>query len=155
MATVNRVGTTMLLVGGLALASLMAYTLLLADGRGPGGEPSSGADDVAIVFPEQNKTVWEDFRRGVLVCRDLGLIGEVLDARTALTIRTPGGHRMRFVWSPASGLVQTRQVVRDLLARPVPPVAIVGTENTALTAVLAEALRDSAASDGGPVLLIP
>lgn len=158
MATINRVGTTLLLFGGLALASLMVYTLLLADDRRLGPGPSSGADDVAIVFPEQNNTVWEDFRRGVLACRDLGLIGEVLDARTALTVRTRGGHRMRFVWSPASGFVQTRQVVGELMARPAPPVAVVGSENSALTAVLAEALRDSAGPDpdnGGPVLLVP
>lgn len=158
MATINRIGTGALWIGSLALASLMAYTLLLADSR-TRGLPTTGVDDVAIVFPEQSNTAWEEFRQGVLACRDLGLIDNVLDARTALTVRTRGGNRLRFVWSPASGMVQTRQLVRELLARPVPPVAVVGSENTALTAVLAEALRDhpllERAESGGPVLLVP
>lgn len=158
MATINRVGTVVLLVGGLALASLMAYTLLLADGTRALRAPGADVGDVALVFPEQDSAAWEDFRRGVLACRDRGLIGEVLDGRSVLVMRTRGGHRLRFLWSPASGFVQTCQVVRELMDRPVPPLAVVGSNNTALTAVLAEAMRDAAGPDpdgGGPALLVP
>ncbi len=160
MATIHRFGTALLLIGGLALASLMAYILLIDIGAGavPGQPLSTDVADVAIVFPEQSYSAWEDFRRGVLACRDLDLVSNVVDQRTALSVTTRGGRRLSFHWQPASGFLQTRQEALDLLARRVPPVAVVGSENTALTTALAESLSSAVgpnSDEPGPVLLVP
>ncbi len=86
MAMWCRIGNGLLLVGGLALAALMAYTLSL-DIEGTGWVGPSGAADVAVVLPDRAN--WHDFRKGIWTCDRQGLVHVVRDETDAITVETP------------------------------------------------------------------
>lgn len=151
MATTGRGGTYLLLLGGLALAAIMGYTLAIDGGkRAPSG--GSEAAEVAVFFPD--RADWLDFRLGITACGRRGLIGIVAEDPDAVTVVTPKTRRtIRFDWHRARGSVETHDEIRGLLARANPAVAVVGSINTALTTYLAEELRT--AGKDGPPLLVP
>ena len=64
MAVLNRIGTALLLTGGLALAGLMAYVALGEPGAGLAGRSVDA--EVAVVMPARDD--WQDVRQGVLSC---------------------------------------------------------------------------------------
>jgi hypothetical protein len=154
MAIKSRVGTSLLLIGGVAIAAVMAFSLTL-DGRRPGSSRKSTASEVAVLFPDRNG--WLDFRRGADLCARRGQVLVVSEEPGAVTVVAPREKReLRFVWYRARGSVETREVVHRLMDRPDPPLAIVGSSNTALTADLAETLQSTAKHGGaGPLLLVP
>jgi hypothetical protein len=153
MTWLHRIGTALLLVGGLALAGLMAYVAL--------GEPGSGASgravdaEIAVVLPGRDD--WQDLRQGVLSGARRGLVRLLADEPDRVTVATEAtGRLLRFTWRPAHGEVETAAVVRGLTAGDRPaPLAVVGSSNTSLTVALAEGLWQSARGASGPLLLIP
>ncbi len=149
----HRFGTGLLGASGLALAGLMAYTLAF-EGCG-GSDPSPAAADavpVAVFFPDRGD--WSDFRHGVEACVARGLARAVRDDGESLTVATPRlGRAVRFDWRGVRGLGETADEVGRLARADRPPVAVVGSSTSLLTASLAGALRDSGGSS--PVLLIP
>jgi hypothetical protein len=155
----SRIGTGLLWAGGLVLAALMAYTLTLGGGTATSthrGATSAGVAEVAVVFPE--RVYWVEFRQGVLACVRRKIARLVEEGDDALLVETPRyGRRLRFSFHEARGLRETRDEVGRLIASPAPPVAVVGSSNTVLTAALADALRATGGAEGnhGPVLLIP
>jgi hypothetical protein len=150
----SRFGTWLLVAGCLALAGLMVYTLALpGHAHRPAPAPAEGTIEVAVFFPDEAD--WHDFRQGVETCRARGLVRDVREGPGEVVVASPRyGRRVRFAWNRAPGRSETRQEVRRLVAGASPPVAVVGSGNTDLTAALAEALRE-AAEDRGPVLLVP
>jgi ABC-type branched-subunit amino acid transport system substrate-binding protein len=165
MPVLNRWGNGFLLAGGLVVFGVMAYTLMI--GR-PGtvrqlhGQPAYAAG-VAVFLPE--RADWLDFRRGVEACEKRGLVRIREDSGDALELQTARqGRALRLVWHGVRGVRQAREELRRLLRSAVPPVAVVGSINTALTAALAEELRHAAgdssragqgAARAAPVLLVP
>lgn len=152
MVAFNRIGTALLLVGGLGLIGLMAHVVWddpLSDrfGRAAGVE-------IAIVVPDRDD--WQDVRQGVLIGARRGLFRLLSDQPDAVTVATErDNRRLRFTWRPAHGEVETAMVVRDLAARSPSPLAIVGSSNTAMTVALAHGLAESKAGRDRPMLLIP
>ncbi|MBX6314370.1 MAG: hypothetical protein IRY99_15875 [Isosphaeraceae bacterium] len=153
----SRLGTGLLLAGGLALAALMAYTLLLDVGaERPPSQRSEGVKDVAVFFAD--RTDWNDFLEGVASCTRKGLVEPVRQGENECLVKTPrSGHRIRFTWQGGRGRLETREAARRLAAAPARPVAVVGSSNSTLTAALAEGLSDSYDPERGPgpVLLVP
>jgi len=154
----GRIGTAMLSAGGLALIGLMAYTLWFdpdVGSRGPGpGAP--GVAEVAVLFPD--RADWLDFRRGVDACVRRGLARRIGAADGSVTLETPrSGRQVRFSWRGVTGVVGTRDEARALAERPDPPIAVVGSINTVLTAALADQLQTTPGRDPArtPLLLIP
>jgi hypothetical protein len=137
----------------------MAYTLSLGDGRiAARANAASGVRDVDVFFPD--RIDWRDFRLGIAECADRGLVAVEFDGDDHLLIKTPRKGRLaRFVWRGVRGRQETAQEVRRLSTSDAPPMAIVGSGNTALTLELAIALRDSVKGRGddeaAPVLLVP
>jgi hypothetical protein len=151
----GQLGSALLLVGGLALVGLMAYTLLI-DGSPVGADRMRpGTVEVAVVLPTRDD--WHDVRQGVLGCVRREMVELVSEEPNAVTIETADrGRPLRFVWVRAPGAAEARKVVDQLLARSQPPAAVIGSINTSLTAALAAALRDGGgARPGGPLLLLP
>ena len=153
----GRVTAWLSLAGGVVLAALMVY--VLAWGRG-GVTTRTAPDDAAVAavfFPD--RADWDDFRAGARAIVDRGLARQVADGDDALTLETPRAHRrLRFAWHGVGGVIETREEVRRLVEGAAPPVAVVGSANSVLTAALADALRAAGAGAGGrpgPVLLIP
>jgi hypothetical protein len=156
----RRIGTGLLWVGGIVLAALMGYTIALDLGRASDPPRASGAAlgdaDVAVVFPEHES--WAEFRNGITACARRGLIRIIEEVDDAVVIETPTHRRrVRFTFLDVRGLRETREAVAALARRPSPPVAVVGSSNTMLTAALAESLRAASWPERkeGPVLLVP
>src|SRR5262249_40204418 len=109
---------------------------------------------VAVFFPE--RADWDDFRRGVLACARKGLVRVTSEQLDAVVVETSGRRRaLRFDWHRARGGLESRGEVQRLLALAEPPIAIVGSSNTALTADLAAELNAARPEAGGPLLLVP
>jgi hypothetical protein len=150
----------LLLIGGLALVGWMGYALTYR-GDSPGADRrAGGVVDVAVFLPE--RADWADIREGVALCRSRGLLGEVVEDPETITFRTPEhGREVRLSWFEGGGVVTTRDRVNRLIDRPIAPMAFVGSNNTVLTAGLAEALHEAVDHRGGsglrpdPVLLVP
>jgi hypothetical protein len=152
MTVFQRIGTALLLVGGLALAGLMAFVALGEPGTGLGGHSVDA--EVAVVMPGRDD--WQDVRQGVLSCARRGLVRLLRDEPDSVTVATERtGRSMRFTWRPAHGEVETAAVVRRLTTARTPPLAVVGSSNTSLTVALANGLREAAHGAAGPLLLIP
>lgn len=155
----NRIGQAFLWVGGFALAALMGYTVYYGAGtNGPrsAAAPGGDADVVAVVYPD--RTLWREFREGVLTCVRKKLAVLVAESDGSIVVRTARHKRpIRFELHDVRGLRETRKEVQDLLDGSPPPVAFVGSSNTVLTAAIAEALAAGAARGGvpGPLLLVP
>ena len=152
----DRSGTWILLAGGLLFAAWMAYALSLdgapsVDGR----NASPGLSEIAVVFPDAAD--WADFRLGIDACARRGILRVIDRTDDGVLVRAARGDaQLRFVRRSARGGVETRAVVERLMSGTNPPIAFVGSINTALTAELAVALRD--AGDRGnhaPPLLVP
>ncbi len=151
-----RAETGMLLVGGLLLVALMAYTLLMDGGESdpPLGGRDADVHEVAVVFPNRNE--WLEFRVGLDAC----LLGEVArvvsESADSVLIETKAHReRLRFTWQGAGGVVGMRSEVGRLLEQ-APPIAVVGSNNTVQTVALAEALNLAAEPGSeGPALLVP
>ena len=144
------------LVGGVLLVALMAY--ILAWGRGgPAAHPApDDAAVAAVFFPD--RADWDDFRAGARAVVGRGLARAVEEGDDALTLEAPrSGRRLRFAWHGVGGVIETREEVRKRVEGPAPPIAVIGSANSVLTAALADALRASAGPGGrpGPVLLVP
>ena len=163
MAAWNRAGTGLLLAGGLGLAVLMVSLLV---GNGSSEPAGSSADnrqadpnvDEVAVFLERGD--WDDFRRGIeAVVRERR--ARLIESRDeAIVLETPiRRRRVRFSWTKTRGQIEARAEVRRRAELSKPPLAIVGASNTAITAALAEGLRDAKATVGdkhlSPALLIP
>ena len=155
MTTGSRIGTWFLLAGGTALAALMLYTLSLGGPRRlPGDDGPAGTAEVAVFFPDRDD--WSDFRLGITACVRKGLVDPHSEGDDRVIVATPKSDRpIRFTWYRSRGVLETREAVARLVAGPRPPVAVVGSINTALTAALAEGLRGSATAGDGPPLLVP
>lgn len=152
MTTSSRVGTWLLLAGGMVLAVLMIYTLSLGGPDRPGDDVPAGAAEVAVFFPDRGD--WFDFRLGIAGCVRKGLVDMVAEQDDQVTVSTAEHQRpIRFTWHSSRGVLETRETAARLCRAPRPPVAIVGSINTALTAALAEGLR--AVAPDGPPLLVP
>lgn len=155
----RRIGTGLLWVGGIVLAVLMVYTVALDRGRSshrPGAGSALDAIDVAAVFPARE--YWTEFRSGIDACAGRGLVRIAEDGDDSVVVETSTHRRrVRFAFHDVRGLRETREAVAMLTRRPAPPVALVGSSNTMLTAALADALRGAAGPDAkdGPVLLVP
>lgn len=148
-------GSALLLVGGLALIGLMAYTLLIDGNPVAADRRSSGRLEVAVVLPTRDD--WHQVRQGILGCVRREVVRLARETPDALTVQTPRTARsLRFAWVRAPGPAETRKVVDHLLTMRHPPQAVIGSVNTSLTAALAAGLRDGGgARPGGPVLLMP
>ena len=156
MMSAHRVGTALLLAGGLALASLMVYTLWIDTVPNPPYELfRRGTVEVAVVLPDRDD--WLDFHQGVQICAKRGLLTVLGETQDELLVQSPRrGVRVHFRWQRASGGVDTRAMVGRFLHASQPPQVVIGSSNTALTVALAEALRDQDAADPeGPLLLVP
>lgn len=151
VAIVGRAATGSLLLGGAVLALLMGY-ILIAD-FGNVRAPGNSADDVAVFLPSQG--AWFDFRRAAQVCVGRGLATLIDTTPDAIVLRTPRHRRLvRFTWHGVQGETETRQEVRRLVDRDRPPLAVIGSSNTALTLVLAAALAEAGTPERpAPVLL--
>lgn len=156
MAMISRTGTGLLLAGGMLLAMLMGYTLLLDEifSRPVSAPRLAGVADVAVFYPGRDD--WHEFRQGIAACVRRGLTRIVQEGDATVVLETPQhGRPVRFSWQGSRGLVETREEVRRLVPR-VAPVALVGSTNTVMTVALARELRDSLRdSPRGPVLLVP
>ncbi|WP_435009961.1 hypothetical protein P12x_001180 [Tundrisphaera lichenicola] len=156
MGTTGRIGTGLLAICGLALAGLMAYTLTydgLSNGKRPGPGPGHPvAADVAVFFPDRRE--WSHFQEAVELCSHRGLCRIAETSEGAIVVETPRqARRVRFQWHGTRGVRDTRDEVERIASRPRPPLAVVGSATTVLTAALAEAL--SREGPDGPVLLVP
>jgi hypothetical protein len=153
MSTGSRLGTWLLLAGGTALTALMLYTLSLGGPRRlPGDDGPADAAEVAVFFPD--RADWLDFRLGIAACVRKGLVDPHSERDDRVIVTTPQAERaIRFTWHRSRGVLETREAVARLVAGPRPPVAVVGSINTALTAALAEGLRTAAPADGPPLLV--
>lgn len=160
MTATNRLGTALLLTWAVALTALMGYTLI---GVGPESltihpgmtgivDPTA---EVVAVFPDPED--WRDFREGVDTLRRQGVlkVDEQPAEETVVIITPRHGRRVRFTWDPARGVVETRQAVRRRIGSASPPLAFIGSSNTALTAALADELRSAGNPLATPLLLIP
>jgi hypothetical protein len=155
----GRVGSVVLGGFGLALALLMIYTLVF---EGTGGcaatGPSVGQVDVAVFFLERDE--WRIFARGVAACVDekrrLGRL--VSEEDDAIIVETANHRRrVRFDRHGVRGEGQERDELRELAKSATPPIAVIGSSNTVLTAALARQLEEGgkAKPGGGPILLVP
>jgi len=154
MASASRVGTGLLGTFGLALAGLMAYTLAFegCQGTDPPGQPGAVAAEVAVFFPD--RADWSDFRHAVAACVGRGLAVAAEEGEDSVVVATPRlGRRVRFTWDGVRGVGEARAEVARLARRESPPIAVVGSSTTVLTAALADSLREAGPS--GPVLLLP
>ena len=127
MATISRAGTGLLLVGGLLLAALMGYALILDDFLSP---PS----------PAPRRPAWPTWRSSSPAVTTGWISAGV--SRPATGGPGPGrpgdgrgggpedpryGRLVRFSWLGTRGLVETRDEVRRLAGGIPPPVAVVGS----------------------------
>jgi hypothetical protein len=155
----SRWGGALLLLGGVAVLGLMAYTLALDISPSPKRvKPAVDVRDVAVFFAD--RTDWKDFRLAIAECAERDLLAIEYDGDDHLLVKTPNkGHLIRFVWHGTRGRQAIAEEVRRVCASSSPPLAVVGSGNTALTLDLAAALRDCATRSRGanpaPVLLVP
>ncbi len=155
MAMLSRTGTGLLVAGGLAVIGVMAYALSL--GNGALGTHRDATAEVAVFYPDSG--LWLNVRQGIRACADRGLLDVIdLGGESALVRSRQSGRLVRFTWYGASGVWDIRDTLRTQLASDSPPVAVVGSSNTALTATLAHELAKGSARDSdpdaGPILLV-
>ena len=153
----SRAGILLLAIGALTLIGWMGFALTYS-GRGGDwsfGRVGDGIVEVAVFLPERSD--WEDFRHGVAACSERGLVRDVEETPGTVTFRTVGERRVvRLVWQGGGGVGATWTRVRELVEGPNPPSVFVGSNNTVLTAALAEALRGTTPEGSvGPALLVP
>jgi hypothetical protein len=159
MGRTSRVGSGLLLAGGLALVGLMAYTLALEDRHHYRNDHwESNVADVAVFFPD--RIDWSDLRLGISECARRGLITVEYDGDDQVLVKTTDQSRLlRFVWRGVRGQRETFDEARRLADSDDPPIAFVGSGNTALTVELATALREAADVTPEPahlpILMIP
>ena len=154
MGSASRIGTGLLGTFGLALAGLMAYTLAFegCEGTSTARRPGAVAAEVAVFFPD--RADWSDFRHAVAACVARGLAKGPEESEGSIVVGTPRlGRRVRFTWDGTRGVGEARAEVGRLARLAIPPVAVVGSSTTVLTAALADSLREAGPS--GPVLLLP
>ncbi len=152
MATTNRVGTWLIVAGAVALVAVMGYALTL--GGGGMVAPANGtAAEVAVFFPDSNS--WRNFRQGAQACSERGLVDVDEQGTDKLLVRSRrSGRSIRFSWDGSLGLREIRDSLARRLEGPTPPVAVVGSTNTALTVGLAQELAEHDSASGRPALLI-
>ncbi|MFO0907699.1 MAG: hypothetical protein U0794_04950 [Isosphaeraceae bacterium] len=153
----GRLSQALLWAGGLVVALLMAYTLLLDLGLGRpltgNPAPTSHELTVGVFYPEL--VLWHELRQGIRLCSDKGLLTVVEEAERSITVRlTQTGRRLRFVLRDVRGVHEMTVELRQLVSSPAPPLAVIGSSNTVLTAALARALRAQSTASG-PLLLVP
>lgn len=150
MAAVSRFGTGLLLLGGLILSGLLAYAVWLDPARVVDGARLREAVPVAVVMPE-----WGDWLDFVEAAQD-GPGRSAPPRVTEIVLESKSMRRLRLFWVRARGVVETREAIRQLRERPDPPLAVIGSSNTRLTAALADAMAEQwPAGRGGPVLIVP
>lgn len=155
MGATNRIGTGLIVAAGLALIGLMAYAVLLGPAKPLDSEDLEAAE-VAVFFPDTNS--WRNFRIGAGVCEEKGLIQIVEQRARAILVRSrQSGRLVRFAWDGSLGLREMQTSLAHRLDGPSPPLAVVGSTNTALTVGLARELfeRFPDREQPGPVLLVP
>ncbi|HWE37221.1 MAG TPA: hypothetical protein VG406_11700 [Isosphaeraceae bacterium] len=156
MAKRGPAATTRTLAVGAAVVLACATLYLLAGSWTPAHHPNGaggGADAEVAVFFERDD--WDDFRGAALAVARAGRAREVAEAEGAIVLEAPRSRRrVRFTWHRARGQVEAREEAKRLAGQPHPPLAVVGSSNTALTVALAEGLRDSGAATA-PALLVP
>ena len=152
----GRLGEVFLGGFGIVLGALMLSTLIFEGGSAP--RDPSGLVDVSVFFLERSE--WRIFAQGVRDCvessRNLGRI--VLEEDDRVVVETNRFRRpVRFTWRGVRGVGRTRDEVHRLVVAKSPPIAVVGSSNTVLTAALAAQLHadDVGRPGGGPLLLIP
>jgi hypothetical protein len=151
MGKIGHAATAWLLLGGLGLTLLMGYTLIADFPRRL--NPPADTIRVAVFYP--NPDSWLDFRQAADLCVQRGLAEIVDKSYDSLTLRARGrSASVLFTWHDARGLTEISLEVRRLAEQPHPPVAVIGSSNTVLTAVLAQALA-SLPNETSPVLLVP
>lgn len=162
MAAWNRAGTGLLFAGGLGLAVLMVSLLVGNGSSEPSGlrdEDRRGDPNVDDVFVFLERGDWDDFRRGIETVVREGRAGWIEARDESVVLETlKRRRRVRFSWIKTRGQIEARTEVRRRAEGSKPPLAIVGASNTAITAALAEGLRDAKPIAGkrtGPALLIP
>lgn len=146
------VGAGLLLAGAAGLTVLMTYTMMFDGHRPVGADAALDVPEVAVFLTQPED--WADFRLGVGACVRRGLVRLVREEPGAILVQTRGRRALRFTWQKVPGVVQAREELRRLLSEPTPPLAVVGSDNTILTAALAHELRRARTSDG-PILMVP
>ncbi|MGE3820040.1 MAG: hypothetical protein AB7I30_11500 [Isosphaeraceae bacterium] len=155
---VSRIVHGLLWLGGVGVVLLMAYTVALEVGLGDRAPVALGSAsfDVAVIYPDPG--LWNEFRRGVEVCRDRGLVELTVENGDVLIVQTPVHRRsIRFRFEEARGLRETREETLRIAGRSPPSIAMIGSSNTVLTVAIAEALGSlrPGSVPASPVLLIP
>ena len=155
MAGTNRFGNAVLALGAAALTALMAYTLIGIGHDGSSRARPSDADRPEILAVFLDRADWQDVRQAITACSRKGLLRVVKDEDDSEVVAgTRTGREVRFSWVRARGEGETRAEIRSRASGDAPPLAVIGSSNTALTVAVARALRD-AGPDRSPVLLIP
>ena len=154
----SRLGQRLLAIGGICVAALMAYTVILDLGflgRGD-GDPATGSPVIPVFYPE--RVYWREFREGIQVCARKNLLRIVDETDLSVEVESSkSNRRIGFVWQGVRGVVALREEVEGVLSESPPPVAIIGSSNTVLTQAIARTLNEASEGQGaaGPLLLIP
>ena len=156
MLTASRISNALFGTVALGLLGVMAYALALGGFSVPGGVGT--AVEVVVYYPDANS--WRSFRTGVEIAVDRGLVDPIEQSTDSITIRDHrDGRAIRFVWDGALGIREIRESLARRIESETPPVAVIGSTNTALTVGLAEELaehrREKSHGPMPPVLLIP
>jgi hypothetical protein len=150
MVALRRVVSVLLALAGAALALLMAQTLVIGHWLRPRPVPDDAT--VAVFYP--SNASWLDFRQAAMLCVDRGLAVPVEKGRDTIVLATPRLHRrVRFRWHGAQGQTETAQELRRLLDGPTPLQAVIGSSNSAMTALLADTLAASRSAHRPALLL--
>lgn len=158
MAGGSRAGGWLLMGGGTLLIGLMAYVLSMDPGGDGGSSGAREASEIEVFLPDVED--WADFRAGLKACVARGLASLVEEKPDEIVMSTKRhGHPVRFVWRRVAGIEATRDEVAKLLQGDHPPIGFVGSNNTVLTAALADGLRRELAlrpeEVSPPALLVP
>lgn len=153
----SRATSWLMAIVGLLLIGLMAHALMLGGPVWPLTLRAPVSRLVAVYFPDTSS--WHEFRRALAATAEGGLADIVERHAGLVRVRCRGsGRELRFQWYDEPGLLATRSSLRELLDGPEPPLAVIGSSNSALTTALADELAEHAAahpgSGPGPILLI-
>ncbi|MBY0585831.1 hypothetical protein K2X85_01580 [bacterium] len=141
---------SILIALGLALVSAVVGLSYL-----PWNASAGDADhEVAVLFPSSDVAAWPDFVRGVHLAAKAKNLSVIEDSsRHAVRVMT-SPRPTRFQWYPVIGSFALQNKVRDLCQRPVPPLAVVGANNTALTKAIGTEVFSASRPDWVPLLLM-